>query len=880
MGKFLPAQKLDCQRRQQIKSVGWRFLCQRYWACNLLLWSFLFTFSGEGAAQSLRVGLYENPPKVFTDESGRPTGSLVQLLQEIAKVEGWSLQFEPCEWQDCLVRLEAGELDLMPDVALTDERQKRLDFHKTPAMVSWSQLYRRPDARIDSLLDLQGKRIAVLAGGVQLDALKSALAGFSITAVFVEVESVSEAFELTASGKVDAAAASMHFGDYSAGAYGLKATPVVFNPSRLYYASSTGKHQAELNAIDRHLERWLKDDQSPYFTVLGRWGVRYIDKPLPAVVVNSLIGFGVAVLTLGAGVWWLRRRVRLALQDLQASNQQLRATLGAIPDLLFELDASGRYLEIHTTQENLLAAPMSALKGHTIDDVMPPVAAMAVHAVIRKAIDEGQSSGEAIRLAVDGGTHWFELSAARKPMPDGQAPNVLILSRDVTQRIKDQERIRHLADFDQLTGLPNQVQLHRLFEQALVMAQRHASKLAVIFMDLDHFKHVNDSLGHEAGDQLLVEVARRLTEIRRDADIACRMGGDEFIMVLPETDSAQAAQIATKIRDRIHQPYLIGESEVSVGISLGIAMFPEDGTDIDVLSRKADAALYQSKSEARNDFRFFTQSMQQRSARILALTGALSQALEKGQIDAHYQPLVSLSSGKVTGAEALIRWSHPQLGSVPPSEFIPLAESAGLILPLGDWMLRQAVGMARRLHDAGYQMTVAVNISVVQFRHADFLKTVAAALTEHRLPPDLLELEVTESLTMGDPEAAILTMHELRELGVKLAIDDFGTGYSSMSYLSRLGFNKLKIDQSFVRGIGKVPDDEAIVEAVINLAHSLGIETLAEGVETMAQREFLVAMGCDLIQGWLVSHALRDDEFMSFIEQAGVSQLVPETRPG
>jgi len=819
------------------------------------------------AAHALRVGLYESPPKVFTDTSGQPAGSLVEILQEIARLEGWTLQFEHCEWQACLERLEAGTLDLMPDVALTDQRKVRFDFHQVPALHSWSQLYRRAGVRVDSVLDLSGLRIGVLSSGVQADVLQQMLDSFGVRAELVPTGSMETAFQLAASGAVDVAAVNQLFGDYKAGDYNLTATPVMFHPAKLFFAAPRDRHADVLAAIDRHLDAWLKDDRSPYYEALRRWRAHPQQAPVSRTLLFVLFGLAATGALLARSVWWLRRRVRHTLAELRASNSHLTAILQAVPDLLFEMDRDGRYLAVHTSREDMLSAPRAAIEGHLVEEVLAPDAAQTVRRAIDTALREGHSHGELIEVDVGGETRWFELSAARKDRMPGDATGFILLSRDVTERVKAQHRIQQLADNDQLTGLPNRISLRQLFHAAVALSHRHAQPVAVLFMDLDHFKHINDSLGHDYGDRLLIKVVERIRTCLRDSDIACRMGGDEFVLVLPETGAAGAAHAATRMHEAMQPAFDLGEHRVSIGVSLGIALYPDDGQDIDTLLRKSDAAMYQAKAEGRNSYRFFTDEMQARSDRTLALSNALAFALERDEITLHYQPVVRVADQRVIGAEALVRWTHPTLGTVSPAEFIPIAEGGGQIIRLGDWVLEQAVKQASAWHNAGRDLTVAVNVSAIQFRHPDFVQRIAQVLHTHALPAAKLELEVTESLTMGDPEAAIRTMQALRGLGVSLAIDDFGTGYSSMSYLRRLGFDKVKIDQSFVRDIGRDADDEAIISAIIQLGHSLGMLTLAEGVETESQRRFLASHGCALMQGWLVSRACPLEDFEAFLDR-------------
>lgn len=392
--------------------------------------------------------------------------------------------------------------------------------------------------------------------------------------------------------------------------------------------------------------------------------------------------------------------------------------------------------------------------------------------------------------------------------------------------------------------------------------------MAVMFLDLDHFKNINDTLGHDVGDRLLVEVAKRLSGCLRAVDTVSRPGGDEFVFILPNTDDEGAAHAAGRLIEAVSMPCVIDRHELTITPSIGIAIFPDDGRDLDTLSRNADTAMYRAKREGRNTFRFFTHEMQLHSARTLALANALHHALEREQLYLEYQPQVSLQDGRVVGAEALLRWSHPELGLISPAEFIHIAEGNGLILPIGEWVLRSALQQARRWADEGLPpLMLAVNLSAVQFRHPDLPGRVEALLAQTGVAPRLLELELTEAVAMEDPEMAIRVMNELDRHGVRIAIDDFGTGYSSLSYLKRFRAHKLKIDQSFVRDIIDDPDDKAIVTAIINLAFSLEMLTIAEGVESAGQLDFLKLHGCDEVQGYHFSRPLPPDAFADFVRR-------------
>jgi diguanylate cyclase (GGDEF)-like protein len=410
------------------------------------------------------------------------------------------------------------------------------------------------------------------------------------------------------------------------------------------------------------------------------------------------------------------------------------------------------------------------------------------------------------------------------------------------------------------------------------MAQRNQHPVALMFLDLDHFKNINDSLGHRVGDEVLVELAARLKAAVRQQDTVSRLGGDEFILLLPDTDAAGAALVANKLLQVALMPIQIEQHELTVTPSIGIALYPKDGADLDALSKCADAAMYQAKGDGRNSYRFFTTEIQAHSDRALLLDNALRRAIERQQLALHYQPQISLETGQIVGAEALLRWQHPELGAISPAEFIPIAEGSGLILPIGEWVIRTAVGqLAAWIQRGMAPITMSVNLSAVQFRHADLPQLITRILNDAALAPQLLELELTESAAMTHPLDAIAVMDDLHRRGVRMSIDDFGTGYSSLSYLKRFQAYKLKIDQSFVRDITEDPDDKAIVGAIISMASSLGLKTIAEGVETQGQLEFLRARGCHEVQGYYFSRPLPTLAFEHFVQShvAGTASQRP-----
>jgi diguanylate cyclase (GGDEF)-like protein len=433
-------------------------------------------------------------------------------------------------------------------------------------------------------------------------------------------------------------------------------------------------------------------------------------------------------------------------------------------------------------------------------------------------------------------------------------------------RAAAEEQVRYLAHFDPLTGLPNSSRMQQLARQAFADAGQAGRPVALLFLDLDNFKDINDALGHGTGDAVLAELARRLRTQLAHEDVACRLGGDEFVLLLRGAGRAEAPARAQRLLAAVAAPCRIEQYDLNLSASIGMAIFPDDGDELELLLQRADMAMYRAKHEGRNGYRVFAPAMQAHFTRQLQLVTALRQALGSDQLQVVYQPQVALHDGAVVGAEALLRWRHPALGVVAPVEFIPAAEHSGLILPLGEWVLRQAVRQARAWLDAGLPpLTMAVNLSAHQFRHPDLPELVSRILREEGLAPDHLELELTEGVAMHDPHGAVLTMNSLHERGVRMAIDDFGTGFSSLSYLKQFKICKLKIDRSFVQDIDSNPEDQAIVAAIVSMARGLGLSTISEGVETQQQLAQLRKQGCDEIQGYYYSEPLAPAEFAAFV---------------
>ncbi len=514
-------------------------------------------------------------------------------------------------------------------------------------------------------------------------------------------------------------------------------------------------------------------------------------------------------------------------------------------------DRDGRVVTVNQAFCEISGYDADELQGQQTAALGFGIGRREVRRQVRSALQSnGHWQGEVRTSRKDGSLYTCWAAITQQRNAEGAVTHYIGILNDITQFREVERNLVRLAHVDTLTDLPNRSLLADRVGQLTSVSRRDHRPFALMFMDLDQFKNINDTHGHSVGDALLGEVARRLQGSLREVDTVARLGGDEFAVLLPGADAAGAELVATKLLERLAEPCMVQGHELSMTMSIGIATYPSDGDDYEILSRNADTAMYRAKHEGKATWRFFAAGMQQRSARQLQLESALRRAIERNELLLHYQPQLDADGAHLVGVEALLRWRHPEFGMVSPAEFIPLAETSGQIVAIGEWVLRTAVAQLKAWMDAGVApMIVAVNLSAVQFRHAGLPDVVTRALRDAGLPAQYLELELTESVT-ANPAAAIAVMDALHGLGVRLSLDDFGTGYSSLSYLKRFPLHTLKIDQSFVRDIDTDPDDRAIVQAIIQLARALDLKTIAEGVETDAQHQFLRREGCDMVQGY------------------------------
>ncbi len=837
-----------------------RFVASAGWLRIGLMWLGLVVASFAADAREVRVGVYDNAPKLMLEADGTITGILGDLLREIAQEEDWRLVPVPCEWSRCLDLLSRGELDLLPDVAYSDARAARMDFHRVPALYSWSQVYQRPGQRIDSMLDLEGRSLAVLEGSIQQGYLMDLLDNFGVRVSWLPVQTLQEGFDRVISGEADAVVANHRFGEQRALEMGLRVTPIMFQPVQLFYTVPRGRNADLLARIDAHLTHWKDTPGSTYFDILRSWGFEHTETRIPEHLWWGLAGLLAALGLALLFSLFLRLQVNERTRQLRASEERLSTILNSVEACIYIKDTELRYQYANRKVCELFGASPERIIGRRDADFFDAETAARLEQNDRLVLERGERFAEEEHNRTRDGRHVNTFLTVKLPLrrADGHIYALCGISTDISEQKKILEEVHQLAFFDPLTGLPNRRLLIDQLRHALANCDRTGHEGALLFIDLDNFKNLNDTLGHDMGDLLLQQIAERLREHVRENDSLARLGGDEFVVMLeglqPEGGEAvhQVRHVGEKLLGVLSEPFSLDRVVYRITASIGVAMFSDSDDTVEELLKRADLAMYEAKSAGRNGLRFFNPSMQAAVSARAALEADLREALQTEQFFLELQPQVD-AAGTAVGAEALLRWRHPERGLVSPGEFIPVAEATGMILPLGDWVLRQACAQlaAWSRDPAMVGLVLSINVSVRQFRHPDFVSRVLDVLEDSGADPRRLEMELTESQLVDNVEEMIGIMMRLRARGVRFSLDDFGTGYSSLSYLKRLPLNQLKIDQSFVRDLLVDSNDEAIVRTVVALGESLDLRVIAEGVEREAQRDKLLALGCRYFQGYL-----------------------------
>lgn len=823
------------------------------------------------APKEVIVGVYNNAPKIFLDKNGGLSGIEGELLNEIATREHWQLKSYPCEWQNCLAALKDKKIDLLPDVAITPERQKEFDFHRFPVLTSWSRIYAKNNGATKSWLDLGGQRIAAMTGSIQEGYLEEHLGDFGVRAVTVPTHSIEEGFAKVANGDADTVASNQLVGDTYAKVYGLQSTPIVFLPSKLFYATARGKNAELLRVIDRYLSDWQQNPQSVYFQTVQRWHPITNLSTVPKAL-WTFIGIVLAIIPIMIG--WsliLKRKVTRKTRELQQSEAQLHTILDNVDAYIFIKDANYRYRYANQKMLSVFGCKLEDILGREDCDFFD----IATAAHLRKEDIRVIEFGERIEVESPRNTTGRGLMQGmlfiKQPLKNAQGGTYGLcgIATNIS-RIKEAEQVAStLAYFHPLTQLPNRRKLLAELTQAIDSSPQRFKGGAVLLIDLDHFKKINDSKSHSAGDRLLMLVAERIRYSLPDEDQLFHPNSDEFVVVLnhlsqiEELAREHASLIAEKIQSAMRKPYEIDGKQYPCTASIGIALFCNATVSAEEILRRADIAMYRAKKSGRNRIRFFDKPLQQEVENRQALEQSLRAAVTHAQFVLHYQPQVN-ANRKITGFEVLLRWQREDGLLHTPSDFIRVAEETGIIIPLGHWIIRAACQTLASWQEdqATSQWHLAVNLSAHELREPSFVNYVSSIIEETGAPAHKLLLEITESQLIDNVDQIALKMAQLHQLGIRFSLDDFGTGYSSLSFLKRLPLDQLKIDKSFIRDIHARHDDLQIVSAILNMGHLMKLEVIAEGVETQAQWQLLISKGCQHFQGYLCGRPAPIEDYL------------------
>lgn len=825
--------------------------------------SVAFGSSGE----RLVIGIYENPPKVYRDHHRRPAGLFVELIEAIAERQGWALEFQDCKWSDCLQALESGAIDLMPDVAATDERRGRFAFHQVPVAQAWSQLYRPAQLDLLTLDDLQGLRISVLRGSVQ-QAWFEARPELGVELVIVS--SMLDGFRAVEHGEADAAASNNFFGARFASRHGLADAAITFDQQSLHFAAPLTGPADRLAAIDSLLLQWKGQRDSPYFRALQR---ALVPEPLtampPWVVPLTMVLLFVVVLLLVFSAL-LRWRVKARTRALDHSRRQLEHVLDSSTVVLYQAHSA-------TLAPFWISPNVGRLFGLSPAELIEETGWEA--RILEQ--DRGKRSriatelADADQLAVDyriidghGKTRHLRDEMRVLAAGDGRA-EVIGTWTDLTSDYQQRERIRFLSNHDRLTRLPNRAFLREQLKTAIAQTDMGGQGGMLLIIDLDRFAAINEAMGMAVGDRLLAAVARRILGQLAATDLVARSGNDEFCILMGAADSCEtAARLCQGLLERIALPIQIEDHQLTVTASIGLAHFPAHGRSVSEVMAAAELALQQARKGGGNAWAAYRPELGTVTSERMFLEQDINKALEQDQFELFYQPQYSLIEQRLVGLECLIRWQHPQRGMIMPGAFIPFAEQTGQIRKIDLWVLRRACFQLAQWRDAGIDVPrVSVNLSASEFRSEALTDSIIAVIEEFGIAPDQLELEITETTLMEAPDQAAGVMLALDKLGVHLSMDDFGTGYSNLAQLLALPLDQLKVDQSLLANIEHSSQKQSVLRAIIALARALDMDLIAEGIESPAQLEFLKRAGCPLGQGYLLGRPLPASQLEQMLKQ-------------
>ncbi len=817
----------------------------------------------------VKVGITHAPPLIILEKNKSPQGMLIDFINEVAEREQFKIKWVDGTWSSVFNLAKNAELDLMTYIAYTPERAQYFDFSTIGFVTGWGQVYTYSGSKYQNILDFNDKKIAVIKDDIHANGIIEVCVKFNVKCDLIEVENYTIAFNMLENKLVDGVVCGSTLGHTYENNFNIERTSIMYNPTKALFATPKSKNSKLLSAIDRYLEQWKNDAHSPYSLSKVKW-MGDKRKIIPVWLLYFIISTITLLIVSTVFVYLLRKQIKKHLQNHINQTKQLNQIINLVPHMIYVVNSDGQVVIANNYASDYFGVSKN-LTTSTFDllEKTPQYKNL-----FEGDVDLLKNGKNTIKRDVTCKNSMQEetiISVEKVPFAtQDNLTSVLTVGIDKTEEFAYQTQIKYMAEHDELTGLPNRQLLKNNIQSDLQKTLKNNTYGSVLYIDLDFFKNVNDSLGHVIGDELLQSVANRLIMVLQGKGYVSRIGGDEFLINLNtefksiDVIRSRSISIAKDVLKTISTKFSIQNQSLNISSSIGIVIYPEDADCYDQVMQRADIAMYEAKSNGRNSYEFFKNSMEHDILKKQKTVSELHNALENSEFFLEYQPQIDIEKEAVIGLEALIRWKHPSGKVVQPNDFISIAEEGGLMIPIGYWVIEEVFKqLSLWVNKFNHIPFVTINLSVLQLHNDNFVENIILLFHKYSVPAYLVEFELTESILIDEIDKTIYTLSQLKNLGLRLSIDDFGTGYSSLRYLKKLPFDKLKIDYSFVKDIITDEETRSIVKTIIGMTQDLGLEVIAEGVETNDQLEMLIVLECHKFQGFFFDPASS----IAYIEQ-------------
>jgi diguanylate cyclase (GGDEF)-like protein/PAS domain S-box-containing protein len=828
--------------------------------------------SQNSSKKTYLIGISDNPPLSFINHEGKAEGFIIDLLNEIAKRENFSVNWVFDEWNILLEKSKAGEIDMLTSVGFSEERTKYFTYSKEGFITSWSNIYLPQNSTISNFLELNNKTISVLKGDINGAYLISRCERFEIKCDIKTSNTYADLFDTIINVEVDAVVANNIAGSWYANKYKVLDSSIIFNPSITYVVVPKKVDQHLLSLYDKYLNQWKSNQNSSYYKSRSKWMLHQSNEIISIKTLLTILGLALFGVLAFLAAMKYKKQVNRRVEQVSILNQQFSQIINLVPHIIYVTNSNGNIVIANKkaseyfgmTEEEIDRCNVHNLHAH-VESVREFLNDNDLSQLIK-----GKELKEVETTDYLGKNYTLLMSKVPLKGMKNKQPSHVVVAVDITDIKTYEQQITHMAQYDSLTDLPNKSYFKSLLEGECNRFEMHNNQGAILYLDMDSFKSINDSQGHMIGDLVIKEIACRLRQFVEDETNLAHFGGDEFIINLPNIDEdskqaeSKAKELGEKILKSLSQPCIINEMVFQMTASMGIMIYPRDGKSAEIILKRADIALNKAKNQGRNNVQLYDKQLELQIIHNHELETQLRHAMRNDEFEIVYQPILDGQQNTLVGAEALLRWNHPQKGLILPGDFIEVAEKIHLVIKLGEWVLEQA---CKKIHQALQKgettFFIAVNVSAVQLKSKDFYPNIVALIEKYKIPFNHLELEITESVLMDDIDLSITIFNKLKLLGIKISIDDFGTGYSSFSYLIKLPIDKIKIDQSFVSDLPHNKNSSTIVKTIISMSDELGIKVVAEGIEKQEQYDFLLDKGCQYFQGYHLYRPMRYNEIIN-----------------